>query len=143
MDTMYEGAGKRRCSEESLGEAEAPRIQKRRQYSISFKRQVVEAALAGQDSVSVVARRHDINTNLLFNWRKQYLAGKYDEEAGSSLIPIAMTPMAKVPVTARDTSQPRSAVGRLEMVLSGGHRLVVEGSVDPVVLRTALEVLTR
>lgn len=143
MDTKEEGAVKRRNSEGSGDEVEAPRIQKRRQYSITYKRQVVEETLSGKDSVSVVARRHDINANLLFNWRKQYLAGKYDEESGASLIPIGMTPMVEVPVSAGDTSQPRSRGGCLEIVLSGGHRLVVEGSADPVVLRAALEVLTR
>ena len=66
----------------------------------------------------------------------------YDKEAGSSLIPIATTPMAEVPVTARDTLQPRSSGGRLAIVLSGGHRLVIEGTVEPAVLRTVLEALT-
>ena len=141
MDTMDEGAGKRRYSGDSVDEAQASRTRKRRQYNIAFKRQVVEETMPGQDSVSVVARRHDINTNLLFTWRKQYLAGKYDEEAGSSLIPIALTPTSKVPDLAGGTLQSRSGGGRLEIALSGGHRLVVEGTVDPAVLRTALDVL--
>lgn len=119
-------------------------VQKRRQYSKLYKRQVVEEALAGEDSVSVIARRHDINTNLLFNWRKQYLAGKYDAADASSLIPITVGPMAELPVTPRDkgSKQTGSGAGRLEIVLFGGHRVLVEGAVDPMVLRTTLEVLT-
>jgi len=41
----------------------------RRQFSADFKRQVVLETHAAGVSVSVVARRHDINTNLLFRWR--------------------------------------------------------------------------
>ncbi len=137
-------------TESALGQAEpcAPGqtqpIQRRRQYSKAYKRQVVEEALTGEDSVSVVARRHDINTNLLFTWRKQYLAGKYDSAEVSSLIPIAVTPMAALPTTVQTEEDPRerSAQDRLEIVLSGGHRVVVEGTVSPAVLRTTLEVLT-
>jgi len=118
-------------------------IQKRRRYSKAFKRQVVEETLTGKDSVSVVARRHDINTNLLFNWRKQYLAGKYEEDSASALIPITVKPIAEGAALAPDKDYPqeRSEVDRFEIVLTGGHRVVVEGSVSPVALRTALEVL--
>lgn len=113
-------------------------VQKRRQYSKAFKRQVVEEVLKGEESVSVVSRRHDINTNMLFSWRRQYLAGKYEERGASSLIPIAVMPaMASDEVHCRE----RSDSDRLEIVLSGGHRLDIQGAVSPAVLRTVLEVL--
>ena len=41
----------------------------RRQFSADFKRRVVAETHAAGTSVSVVARRHDINANLLFRWR--------------------------------------------------------------------------
>jgi len=48
---------------------------RRRRYTLALKRQVVEEALAGDDLVSMVARRHDLNANLLFTWRRRYRQG--------------------------------------------------------------------
>jgi transposase len=137
VDTIDDGTGKRQLSQADEGEAPGTGVRKRRRYGLAYKRQVVEETLKGEDSVSIVARRHDLNANMLFNWRQAYLAGKYDQDAGSSLIPITVS-------SATDESTPiRSGAERLEIVLSGGHCVVVEGSVDPAVLRTALEVLAR
>ena len=143
MDTKEQKTGDAVGQSEACVPGRTRPIQKRRQYSKAYKRQVVEETLTGEDSVSVVARRHDINTNLLFTWRKQYLAGKYDTGEGSSLIPIAMTPVElSTPEHTEEDFRERSDKGRLEIVLSGGHRVVVEGTVSPAMLRTALEVLT-
>ena len=48
---------------------------KRRQYSKALKRQMVAETQApgASVSVSVVARRHDVNSNQLFRWRRQLL----------------------------------------------------------------------
>lgn len=46
-----------------------------RQYTIDFKRRLVEETFAPGQSVSIVARRHDINSNLVFSWRKKYRDG--------------------------------------------------------------------
>ena len=43
---------------------------KRRQYSEALKRQMVTETLAPGASVSIVARRHDVNANQLFKWRR-------------------------------------------------------------------------
>ena len=40
-----------------------------RQFSADFNRRIVAETYAPGTSVSVVARRHDINTNRLFRWR--------------------------------------------------------------------------
>jgi len=46
---------------------------KRRQYSDALKRQMVAETLEPGASVSIVARRHDVNSNQLFRWRRQLL----------------------------------------------------------------------
>ncbi len=43
---------------------------RRREYSDAFKRRVVALSLEPGASVSQVAQRHRINTNLLFTWRR-------------------------------------------------------------------------
>jgi len=48
----------------------------RRQYPVELKRRVVEETFAPGASVSVVARRHDLNANLVFEWRNQYRKGR-------------------------------------------------------------------
>lgn len=47
-----------------------------RSYAREFKLQVIREALEPGVSVSVVARRHDINANVVFGWLKQYRDGK-------------------------------------------------------------------
>jgi transposase len=44
----------------------------RREYSLEFKRGIVEETFVPGASVSIVARRHDVNANLVFAWRKRY-----------------------------------------------------------------------
>lgn len=144
MDTNDDKAGERLHCQSGERDTECTRpVQKRRRYSKAFKREVVEEAMTGKDSVSAVARRRDINTNLLFTWRKQYLLGKYDEEVGVSLIPITVSPMAELAISERDEApeQVHCGTARVEIMLSGGHRIAVEGAVSLEVLRTALEVL--
>lgn len=49
-----------------------------RTYAQEFKQQVIRETLEPGRSVSIVARRHDINANVVFGWRKQYREGKLD-----------------------------------------------------------------
>src|SRR5580693_5182576 len=46
-----------------------PGATKRRQYPEALKRQMVAETQAPGASVSIVARRHDVNSNQLFRWR--------------------------------------------------------------------------
>src|SRR5262245_17574441 len=50
-----------------------PSPTKRRQYSEALKHQMVAETQAPGASVSIVARRHDVNSNQLFRWRRQLL----------------------------------------------------------------------
>ena len=44
-----------------------------REYSEALKRQMVAETQVPGASVSIVARRHDVNSNQLFRWRRQLL----------------------------------------------------------------------
>lgn len=116
---------------------------KRRQYSKALKRQMVEETLAGGDSVSVVARRYDVNANQLFKWRRQYREGLLaDESDPQSLIPIAVTPSPGSKPVPEAAVKIAPDTGSLEITLAGGHRLVATGTICPETLRTALAVLS-
>jgi transposase len=54
----------------------AGRTHPHRTYAQGFKQQVIRETLEPGMSVSIVARRHDINANVVFAWRKQYREGK-------------------------------------------------------------------
>ena len=111
-------------------------VVKRRRYSDAQKRRMVEETLVDGDSVSVVAKRYDVNTNLLFKWRKQYLAS---QSTGSALL-VPVSVRTESEELQRDSSAGQT--GRLEVAVAKGHRVVVTGGVEPALLRTALKVLS-
>jgi transposase len=137
----------------------APEAARRlKHYPLALKHRIVEETFAPGQSVSIVARRHDVNANLVFEWRKQYRQGilgkgKRRERlpgpapaAGAeqallrigvigqdrSLLPAAGEPfdLPSRPRTADPPPGRAAAAGRIEIVLSNGFKVQVEGEVD-------------
>jgi transposase len=113
---------------------------RRRVRSEDEKRRIVGETFEPGASVSAVARRHGLNTNLLFTWRR---------EMGRGVSALADDPMAFVPavisaapVTASAPSSP-SAAGQMEIVFAGGERVIVDRTVDGVALARVIKVLSR
>ncbi|CAH2903989.1 MAG: Mobile element protein [uncultured Paraburkholderia sp.] len=52
------------------------RVHRHRTYTLEFEQQVIKETLEPGMSVSIVARRHDINANVVFEWRRQYRDGR-------------------------------------------------------------------
>ncbi|WP_258879301.1 IS66-like element accessory protein TnpA [Paraburkholderia sp. BL6669N2] len=74
---------------------------KRPNFSVEFKRQIVEATLKPGASAALIAREHDINANLLFKWRRHYLAGDF----GMPDVPLPeVTALNWLPVTVAEPS---------------------------------------
>jgi len=108
---------------------------RRRRWPVALKRQIVAETLAPGASASVVARRHDVNTNQLFRWRRDWregLLGKADPDEG--LVPVA--------IAGRDACA-SGGTGMIEIELAHGARVRVSGRVDAAALRQVLEVLSR
>src|SRR5436189_5795433 len=56
------------------------------------RRQIVEESLKPGASVSLVARAHDVNTNQVFKWRKQYANGRLEiEQTSATLLPVKIS----------------------------------------------------
>lgn len=55
-------------------------MRNQRNFSLEFKRQVVEELLSGESSAAQLCRRHNINSSLLYHWKKQYSRGKFNNE---------------------------------------------------------------
>jgi transposase len=65
---------------------------RRRRWTVEQKRRIVEETLACGASVSVVARRYDINANLLFKWKREAEAEQLGGAASATaeLMPIGV-----------------------------------------------------
>jgi transposase len=92
-------------------------------------------------SVSKVAQRYGVNANLLFTWRRQ--------EARSAALGSGEEPMKLLPVTVADAGTPTAPaaasepVGRMEIVLIGGERIVVGADVNASSLARVVKALSR
>jgi len=85
----------------------------RRHWTAEEKRRIVEETRAPGASVSVVARRHDINTNLLFKWKRL-------EEAGEPQRPLLVGPeFVPVGVVGRTDSGGLALLARMPGVADG------------------------
>ena len=114
---------------------ETPKRIARRRRSVEEKRRIVEETLAAGASVARVARRHGVNANQVFYWRKKYREGRLGKGPSSKLLPVTLSDS-----TCGKSAFWSSAVGSLEIKLSKGT-VRVAGNVDVVVLRTAIECL--
>jgi transposase len=112
----------------------------RRRWSLEVKRQLVAETLEPGSSVSVVARRHDVNANQLFKWRHE-LAGS--TAAAAALIPVAVMPEPPPGPPVPPAAGPSSAPGRIEIVLPGGVRVRIEGAADPAAIAAAMAALSK
>jgi transposase len=113
----------------------ASQVKKRQKRSVEEKRRIVEETLAAGASVARVARRHAVNANQVFYWRKKYREGRLGKGPSSKLLPVTLSDS-----TCGKRASSSSAVGSLEIELSKGT-VRVAGNVDVVVLRTAIECL--
>lgn len=104
---------------------------RRRRFAVEAKRRIVEESFEPTASVSQVARRHDINTNQLFNWRRAYRQDRLNAPGG--LVPIKLAEAARV--------APGGEPGTLEIDFAGGHHVSVRGAVDVAALRVVLATL--
>src|SRR5260370_3586230 len=58
-------------------------VRRRRRWPEAVKRRIVAETREGGASVSVVARRHDVNANQLFAWCRRYDDGAAGGEGGA------------------------------------------------------------
>ncbi|MFC3228315.1 transposase [Marinibaculum pumilum] len=103
----------------------------RRRWPEDVKRRIVEETLLPGASVSIVARRHDVNANQLFKWRRHYGVSGSVGARRADLLPVQVT----------GSPRPEPSAGMIEVELANGHRLRLCGQVDAAVLRQVLDAL--
>jgi transposase len=107
-----------------------------RSWPEAVKREIVAATLTPGSSVSLVARRYDVNANQVFAWRRRYRSGS----AGPTelqLMPVTVTPDQPIEAAPACVSQ------LIEIELAGGYRVRVGNGVKAAALRLVLDVLER
>jgi transposase len=126
--------------EVSAGSSDERGARRRRFWSTDDKRRMIAESLKPGASVAMVAQRYGVNANLLFTWRRQEAAGA---NGGAELVQL-------VPVTVAEAEAPSAAsvaapepIGRMEIVLSGGERIIVGVDVDATALARVVRTLTR
>lgn len=87
-------------------------------------------------SVSQVARRYDVNANLVFAWLRDPRFADADAADVARFLPVEIVAEVKAPV-----AMP-AAVNHIEIELAGGHRMRISGGYDPEALARLIRGLT-
>lgn len=125
---------------DTLGRRVAPR----RHRTVAEKIQIVNESRVAGTSVAEVARRHAVNANQVFAWRRQHDQGVLGRRTrrGARLIRVEVSEAA-----AKQTAHAASAItpseGRIEITLADGVRVAICGAVASEQLEQVLAVLRR
>jgi len=134
---------------QSVGSADRRAGTRRRHFrSVEQKRQMVQETLAPGASVAVIARRHGVNANQLFSWRRQYRRGVLELVNAPASEESALVPIAVAPIEAPQEKQMKVATeaqrsGRIDIEFSGGRRVSVWGQADLETLCAVLREFSR
>jgi transposase len=123
-------------------EVDTRQVRRRRRWPEAVKRAIVAETRASGASVSVVARRHDLNANQLFAWCRRYgdgLAGGEMEPGGLVPVTLVAAPGGPAPRHAVDRQQP--GAGLIEIGFSGGIVVRISGAAEATTLRQVLTIL--
>ena len=115
----------------------------RRSWTLEQKRRVVAECGAEGASISGVARRHGLNANQLYAWRRR-LDGEGAGVRHGAILPVtlaAVEPMeaGPVPTVAPPIAAPTR--GRIQILLPGGVRIIVGADVEGAALQRVLRAL--
>lgn len=126
---------------------------RRRSWSEDEKERIVAETFQPGASVSIVARRHDLNANLLFTWRRQAGARQGLADGGAAAFVPAVIEAERSASGSQTFEQDQSAArlaassalntGRMEIVLAGGARVIVGNDVNEAALTRVVGVLER
>ena len=114
---------------------------RRPNFPTVFKRKVVETSYQPGTSVSMIAREHDINANMVFRWRQQYQDGAFGPVGQSAtLLPVEVieTPVGLPP----PVPLPQESHSEI-LVEVGEAKLRITGTPDPQTLQLTLQQLLR
>jgi transposase len=112
----------------------------RRRRSAEERRRIVEETLEAGSSVARVARRHGINANQVFQWRRLCRSGALGASPAGELklLPVSISDESAL---AKPLESHSARVGAIHVELPGRGLISLEGDLDPAVVRAVLESL--
>ena len=138
-------------SEEKPGAAGGGSVgRRRRRWSEAQKRQIVAETHEPGVSVPMEAQRYNLNAIQIFRWRR--LLRELERAGGAGrFVPVVVEaapgqePDAATmrPPSESVVAEDRPATGRMEIVLAGGRRVIVDHTVDSSALARVISVLER
>ena len=111
---------------------------RRRTWSADQKKQIIAESFAPGASVAEVARRYGLNANMLFTWRRRERAIVNGVGKTVNIVPVRV-----VEATPTATATAPASMGRMEIVLVGGERILVGADVDATALARIVKALGR
>ncbi|MCP4316497.1 MAG: transposase [Hyphomicrobiales bacterium] len=117
---------------DTIGVGDLARKRVRRSWSDEEKRLICSQTRVPGVSVAQVARRYLMNANLIFNWLKDPRFVPDMTAAGETVflpVEVSTTDMALAP-SLPDNRPVQITGNRIEIALSNGHRLTIEGGFD-------------
>ena len=111
---------------------------RRRSWTGDEKRQIVEESLEPGVSIAEVARRHDLNANQLFAWRRQMGIRSSASDVLTSILPVTIEPKPSMPENGGCVT-----TSQMEIVLAEGDRIIVWSDVEVAALSRVLKALSR
>ena len=123
---------------------------RRRRWSEAQKRQIVAETHEPGVSVPMVAQRYNLNANQIFKWRR--LFRELGRVGGTGrFVPVVVEAVPGQELDAPTISPPcesvvaegQPATGRMEIVLAGDRRVIVDRTVDGSALSRVIAVLER
>ena len=138
-------------SEENPGAGSGGQVgRRRRRWSDAQKRQIVAETCEPGVSVPMVAQRYNLNANQVFKWRRLFREAERVGGAGR-FVPVLVEAApgqeagaaAMCPPSESVVAEVVPATGRMEIVLAGGRRVIVDRAVDGPALSRVIAVLER
>ena len=114
-----------------------------KRWPVALKREIVEATLLPGASVSVVARRYDVNANQVFAWRRRYLVAAEASVPAQSLpglVPVTIAPEPECQKSAAPAPSPSDII---EIAVGGACRVRVGSDFDARALKRVLDLLRK
>ena len=116
---------------------------RRRLLTLEQKLRVVAEASVPGTSVAEVARRHGLNANLVFGWRRQHQLGVLEQRTRKvKLLPVRVS---ESPVPREEPREITRVIddGRIEIILAKDIRVAIIGSVAAERIDQVLMILRR
>ena len=122
-------------------------MRRRKRRSIQEKLQIVRETLQSEDSVAVIARRHGINANQVFAWRRAFQRGQLKARVGRRrkspvVLPVEIREVPRAPDGVAPVTPPLLSPERMEIEFPHGPRLKIWGG-SPETVRAVIRELVR